>query len=200
MQLYGKHIHEGDFSLSSLPTLPSAVKFVSIEGHEDRQLSDLALHRHDLSFVTDCLRELNATSSDFLRSALWQLAVITFIKCFVGSSARIQLDASAIFGKTPSAMEAYRYIKNLRDKHFVHDENAYSQCVPALAIGDGTKGYNIEKVIALSSTGVTLDQSTFNKLDLAAIHRASPATRMRAATCGHAPFKKNRTNLDNYPI
>ena len=111
MQLYGKHIHEGDFSLSSLPTLPSAVKFVSIEGHEDRQLSDLALHRHDLSFVTDCLRELNATSSDFLRSALWQLAVITFIKCFVGSSARIQLDASAIFGKTSGAMEAYRYIK-----------------------------------------------------------------------------------------
>jgi len=167
MEQYESRVRAGDYQLNHIPTLPDAIKFVRIDGPRARQLADLALHESDLQRVLSMLEELNAATSDFVKMALWQLAVITFIKCFVGGSARIQLSDSVIYGKTPGAMDAFRYLKNIRDKHFVHDENAYAQCVPAAAINDGSKSYNIEKIIAFTSTGVTLDQSGYNNLHLA---------------------------------
>jgi hypothetical protein len=64
-------------------------------------------------------------------------------------------------------MAVFRYFKDLRDKHFVHDENSYTQCTPAAALNDGQKDFKIEKILAVKATGVTLDQANFANLELA---------------------------------
>jgi hypothetical protein len=166
MEDYGSFMHEGEKPLPLIPQLPDAVKFVSLKGKLARQIAHYALHKYDLEFVLETLREINSASSEVVTRALWHIAIITFIKCFVGGSARIRLDEKRIFKGT--AMQVFRYFDALRNKHVVHDENSYTQCIPCAALNDGGKSFKIEKIIAVASEGVTLEQANFANLELAA--------------------------------
>lgn len=167
MDEYGKILHLGDMPLTKVEGLPDAKRFVKLDGHLAKQIAHLALHKWDLEFVLEALQQINTTENELVKEALWEIAIIRFIKCFVGGSGRIQLDAHAILSKTRGAMAVFRYFKDLRDKHFVHDENSYTQCTPAAALNDGQKDFKIEKILAVEATGVTLDQANFANLELA---------------------------------
>jgi hypothetical protein len=87
-----------------------------------------------------------------------------FIKCFTGNSARIRLNENEIYKGEALGKQAFDYFKKLRDKHVVHDENAYTQCIPMAAINAGNKSYKVEKILTISIIGETLEQGNYQNL------------------------------------
>jgi hypothetical protein len=147
---------------------PDAVKVVQIDGPKAKRLADLALHRSDLQFADACLDTINTVPGvpDVLREALWRSAIVHFVKCFGGASARFQLSAERIYKGEPEGLVAFRNFRDLRNKHFVHDENSYSQSLPGAVLNKGDKEYKVEKIVCLRIRGETLKQGTFSDLKL----------------------------------
>jgi hypothetical protein len=154
--------------------VPDAVMLVEIGGNKARQAADLMLHKKDLDFCLGCLDELAIVPPErtLIRQALWRAAIIHFVKCFTGNSARIMLSGQRIF-KGGDALAGFTYLKNLRDKHFVHDESSYGQCIAGAAINNGQKSFKVEKVICLPFIMETLDHNSSTMLrDLANLTRS----------------------------
>lgn len=147
--------------------VPDAVALVSIRGHKAQRLSDLALHQSDLKFALEALETLSAPGcSIFVQEALWRAAIIHYIKCF-GDSSRFSLSESKLYKSSPpEALEAFRYFKELRNRHISHDENSYAQSIPGAAINNGKKDYKIEKIMCLSFHAQTLEQANYSNLHL----------------------------------
>jgi len=112
---------------------PDAVKVIAVEGWRSKRLADLALHKDDLEFADSCLDAINVSPEEpfVIREALWRSAIVHFMKCFGDSGARFQLSSVKILnGELPEVSMAFEYFKDLRNKHFVHDENSYAQSLP----------------------------------------------------------------------
>jgi hypothetical protein len=147
---------------------PDAVKVVTINGPEAKRVADLFLHKEDLEFADACLDAINQMPENpvVAREALWRSAIVHFMKCF-GSSARFQLSAAKIYkGEPPEALMGFEYFKDLRNKHFVHDENSCAQSIPGAVLNNGTKSYKIEKVVCFAAIGATLEQGNYGNLKL----------------------------------
>lgn len=163
MEPFGISWREGRLHIEGVP---DAIKLVEIRGKKAKRLAHLALHRSDLDFAASCLEAINASDNEVIRASLWRSAVIFYIKCFVGGSQRSQIHASEIYKGDKSGQEIFQQFKHLRDKHFIHDENAFSQVTPSAAINSGSKLYKIEKIITLAHHVGTLDQANYNNLIL----------------------------------
>jgi hypothetical protein len=157
---------ESDFRIEGAP--PDAVKAVQIDGREARRLADLALHKSDLEFAIQCLDAINLTHETFwvIREALWRSAIIHFIKCFGNSRARSQLSADKIFKGDTVGIDVFGYFLNLRNKHFIHDENSYAQSIPGALLNKGDKKFKIEKIVCFSAIAETLEQNNYDNLVL----------------------------------
>jgi len=148
---------------------PDAVRLIKLEDKKAQRISALLLHRHDLEFADECLDAINSAPAEppLVRSALWRCAIIHYAKCFGQSAARFPLAFEKIYkGEAPETKLAFDYFKNLRDKHMVHDENAYSQSIPAAVLNGGNKTYKIEKIVSLAIHGETLEQANYANLKL----------------------------------
>jgi len=149
---------------------PDASKVVQIKGQEAKRLASMSLHKEDLDFAESCLDAINLMEGDRvnIRQALWRSAVVNYFKCFDGSSkARTYpLDKGKIFRSDPVGREVHEYFKNLRNKHFVHDENPFSQCLPGAVLTRGDKPYKVEKIVCLNVLSETLTQENFSNLKL----------------------------------
>ncbi len=147
---------------------PDAVKVVAITGPDAKRVADLSLHKVDLDFADACLDAINQVPENPLvaREALWRSAIVHFMKCF-GPSARFQLSAAKIYkGEPPGAKKAFEYFEDLRNKHFVHDENSYAQSIPGAVLNNGAKSYKIEKIVCFAAFGATLEQGNYGNLKL----------------------------------
>ncbi len=149
--------------------IPDAVKLIRLEDSISRRLADLFLHKADLEFADSCLIQINGvpTEPKVIPDALWRCAIIHYMKCFGDSQARFRLGFSQIYkGEPPEALEVFQYFKDLRNKHIVHDENAYAQSIPCAALNKGDKPYKVEKVICLISRFDVLSQENYSNLKL----------------------------------
>ena len=149
---------------------PDAVKVLRITGPKSQRLADLALHKADLNFVLECLAVINQVSGEphVLRQALWQLAIVHFIKCFGQSESRFSLDPKKVYQGDTGAFEPYEYFDSLRNKNLVHDENSYAQCLPAAVLNKKGMDHKIAKIVCLSVIGDTLGQENYSNLHLLA--------------------------------
>ncbi|BEU98644.1 hypothetical protein ACDW_43500 (plasmid) [Acidovorax sp. DW039] len=79
-------------------------------------------------------------------------ALTRLYKCFGHSQSRkaYLLDPQKILGNEPGGMDAFNHYKAERNKHVVHDENAFSQAFIGAAINDGTHSHKVERVISLA--------------------------------------------------
>ena len=146
---------------------PDATKLILLKGKKAERVAHLFLHNRDLTFAADCLEKLNATADPTVRDALWRSAILFYIKCFAGGSRRSSLDEKRIYqGQPPEALQAFRYFKNLRNKHFIHDENPYGQSIPCAGLNGGNKTYKIEKVFTLAIYIETMEQNNYSNLHL----------------------------------
>ena len=147
---------------------PDASKVIRISGPKGRRLSDLALHKSDLDFATHCLDAINKVQDDpaVLRQALWRSAVTHYMKCFGDPGVRFQLDAQDIYKGDADALLAFDYFKHLRNKHLLHDENAYAQGLPGAILNQRGRPYKIAKIVCLSAIAETLVQGNYSNLHL----------------------------------
>jgi hypothetical protein len=147
---------------------PRAAKVIRLKGPKARRLSDLALHQSDLAFAAQCLDAVNAIKTDvpLVRQALWRSAVMHYMKCFGDPGVRFRLSAEKVYDGDARALLAFDYFKNLRNKHLVHDENAYAQAVPGAILNQRDAPYKIEKIVCLSAIAETLVQSNYSNLHL----------------------------------
>lgn len=136
---------------------PDGVKVIGVEGAVARRLGHLALHRSDLEFARECLDAMARLPEDqgLVCGALWRSAVVHYAKCF-GESKKLQ--PAQVHKGCPSAThQAFEFFKSLRNKHIVHDENAYNenaykQSAVGAIINGGNKPFKVEKVISLALT------------------------------------------------
>jgi len=81
--------------------------------------------------------------------------------------ARFQLSREKIYkNEPPQAKLVFDYFQNLRNKHVVHDENAYSQSIPGAVLNKGDKPYKIEKILCFGAHSNTLEQGNYANLKL----------------------------------
>jgi len=149
---------------------PDAVKVLRITGPMSQRLADLALHRADLDFGLECLVAINRRPEEayVVRQALWRSAIVHFIKCFGQSDSRFSLDAKKVYKGDSGAPEPFAFFESLRNKHLVHDENSFAQCLPGAVLNKKGLDHKIAKIVCLSMIGDTLNQDNYNNLHLLA--------------------------------
>ncbi len=154
----GKGFHIEDF--------PDAVKLIALKDGRSKRLADLALHHSDLKYVIDCLNEINNLGEDchIVRTSLWQSSITQFIKCFGENKSRFNLDLQKVFKNDIGAIEAFYGIKALRNKHIVHDENSYSQCISGAVLNADYSSFKVAKIICFAATIDTLSQDFWSNL------------------------------------
>jgi hypothetical protein len=147
---------------------PDAVKVLRIAGPKSRRLADLALHKADLDFALECLAAINQVPEEpyVLRQALWRSSIVHFIKCFGQSESRFSLDPKKVYKGDTGAFEPYEYFESLRNKHLIHDENSYAQCLPGFVLNKKGMDHKIAKIVCLSVIGDTLTQDNYSNLHL----------------------------------
>jgi len=151
---------------------PDAVKVVQITGEKAKRLADLTLHRTDLKFAIGFLEGINlvAEESEWLRKGLWHSAIVNFMKCFGKSKSRVPLDYKKVYKGERVGKDVFLYFKNLRNKHVVHDENAYTQSHPGAIINKKSCDHQIAKIICVAFIGVALDQAAYSNLHTSITH------------------------------
>lgn len=154
---------------------PDAVKLISISDlvpNRSRELSDIASCRLDLVFAKACLDSLRTAQnpSPVLQDALWRGAIIYYCKCFAQRGSRRPLPYTKILPVIPDSeaqpREIHKYFLALRNRHLVHDENAWLQVLAGAVVAAPGKGYNIEKIICAGFQGQTFDGANFGNLYL----------------------------------
>lgn len=153
-----------------LQGFPEAEHVGALSGSRAGQIADLALHLQDLSYAREALDELFANRADesVVQDALWRSALVAYFKCFQRSAARgVLLDpAQTLDGEPPEARQAHDHLKALRNKHVVHDENAWSQAIVAAVINRAGSDVKVARVAMVSIRGRSLTQETANGLRL----------------------------------
>lgn len=149
---------------------PNAIKVVRVTGPKSQRLADLALHKADLDFALESLAAINQAPEEpyVLRQALWRSAIVHFIKCFGQSESRFSLDAKKVYKGDPGAAEPFAFFESLRNKHLVHDENSFAQCLPGAVLNKPGMDHKVAKIVCLSVIGDTLSQDNYNNLHLLA--------------------------------
>ncbi len=147
---------------------PDAAKVIRLDGHKAKRLADLALHRSDLAFAMACLEGINQIPAEqpVLREGLWRSAIVHLMKCYGRSDSRFSLDVKRVLNSDLDGKEVFKFFHNLRDKHLVHDSNAYAQCLPGAILNKEGMDHKIAKIICMSFHSQTLDQSAFGNLHL----------------------------------
>jgi hypothetical protein len=145
---------------------PNAVKVFSITDERGKRLSDLALHKADLEYCLSCLNQINQNSNNLIRRTLWEIAIIYFMKCFGNSESRFSLSFDKIFKNDNGPKKAFDYFKDLRNKHFIHDENSYSQSLTGVILNKETEEKKIAKIVTTIIESQTLEQDNYSNLTL----------------------------------
>jgi hypothetical protein len=105
----------------------NALQPAQLSGHLAKRVADLSLHQYDLSF---CERILKNYGSRFVGEyndpllALWIAVTTKFFSCF-RDSARSQLNENKVYKSNSKALENFKLLLALRNKHIVHDENSH---------------------------------------------------------------------------
>jgi hypothetical protein len=153
---------------------PNAVKVLKLDVPRARLVADLLLHQADLDFALRCVNGINLVPEEpvELREGLWRSAIVHFIKCFGKNKSRFSLALKQVYKGDLEALAAFRYFKNLRDKHVVHDENAFSQCLPSAILNRQGFTPKVARIWCLKGKLEILTQGAYGNLHLL-ITRAS---------------------------
>lgn len=150
---------------------PQAERVVRVSDRLAHRLADLSLHRDDLTYAKQCLNaisRLNTETPDapVVQKALYRIAIVYLFKCFGNSVSRSSIDPRKIYGpEGPVALEVFEYFKVVRDKHLVHDENAYTQSHPGAIINKVGNAKTVEMVVCLNLAVQIVQQESFENLN-----------------------------------
>ena len=161
------HIDGDKVFVDGLPE--NAVKVISFAGllpRQSRELSSVTAHRLDLTFARRCLTLINETENDDIRQALWRSAATHYAKCFAqakNTNERKPLHPERIL-EPGEARRIHRYFTSLRNKHLIHDVNAWLQVPASAVITAPDTGSNVADIICTTFEGDSLNQPNYNNL------------------------------------
>ena len=164
---YGVRIDGDKMFVDGLPG--DAVKvifFAELLPRQARELSSVTAHRLDLAFARKCLELINETENDGVCQALWRSAATHYAKCFAQAKStdeRKPLHPDKVL-EPGDARKIHRYFTSLRNKHLIHDVNAWLQVPAGAVIAAPGKGFNIEDVICTTLEGNSLNESNYSNL------------------------------------
>ncbi|MGM9515960.1 hypothetical protein ACS5PK_17050 [Roseateles sp. DB2] len=151
---------DGDYL--RLEDYPDAAALVEIDGPRVPLLQSLSLHRVDLTLAGAALGFIAEHSAQGpLREVLWYSAVARYFKCFQRSESRIRLEPDEVFSEADHARGTFKYFKDLRNKHLLHDENAYSQCLVGAVINQRQAQQKIADVVSIAVNANSADQGHY---------------------------------------
>lgn len=180
-----------------LEGFPDAVAYIRVTSQDGELASSLMLHRNDLELALACLEEINKSDGDTLREALWRTAVAQFFKCFQKSEARRKLDAPDVYGaEPPIALEVFDFFKNLRDKHLLHDENLFAECVTGAVVNPRDQPVKIAKVVSIALLAKTLDQESWNNMHMLVAGALQWTKREYESVCGRITGELEQRRYD----
>ncbi|ULP45931.1 hypothetical protein [Mycolicibacter virginiensis] len=171
VELSGIRVHPADSTGNNLiefQGVPETTKAVRVPEDLAKRLTDLALHRIDLSAAWEFLDELDrhrpATSDappTSTATAIWHSALNTAMKCFLSSNARQKLSPDSIFGGTGPERETFDWLRHLRNKNIAHDDNDWMQAHPIAFIAQlGCEPKVIDVRCAVLQMATTCDENT----------------------------------------
>ena len=122
---------EADQVVATIPPGAGEAPFGLPDEPQQQWIESLALHHGDLimagAAIAHGLRAGEDAASWVIKDVLFFSAVSRFIKCFQGSKSRKELKAEAVFAGHSTRMSWFKLFRSLRNKHHIHDENAYDQ-------------------------------------------------------------------------
>jgi hypothetical protein len=153
-------------SVARIEGYPDAAKVIMVTGANCRNLADLSLHDADLQFALESLDALNEEGMpSHVRESLWRSAIVHFFKCFQHSKSRKLLDGKTIYASAaPEVTANFEFLKKLRNKHLVHDENPFAQCAIGAILNNGKKDLKIARVFAANFFLATLNPDRVSQL------------------------------------
>jgi hypothetical protein len=159
---------DGKFHIGGIPEAAKLIAIPPLPRDLARRYVDLILHHSDLRFAQECLDALSSQQATvpLIAEALWQSAIVRYCKCFGKPGAtRAALPYSKIL---PAGMprDVHRYFIDLRNKHLVHDENAWTQATPMAIIAAEGGNDKIEEVVCSNIAAVTRSTTNVSNLRL----------------------------------
>lgn len=147
-----------------------ASKLVAVSGltpELERTLADYTLHLADLRSARACIDHLcrPETTEPVIRDALWQSAIMHYTKCF-DQSAKVRTMKLAVSDYLPEGLprEIHEYFRHMRNKHLVHDENAYTDLAVGAVLAQPGSVSSVLEVIAVHIEGNTLEDANIRNL------------------------------------
>lgn len=173
---------------------PSNTRTVTVSTPTSSAARDMHLHRQDLEAVRNMLDAArDEATPEKLRGYLWNSAISTYCKCFQASNSRARLRVDEVLAGLPeNARKAFDYFMNLRNKHLLHDDNAYSQARVAAVVCADSEQAPIAGLHVLTFTADTLDESHFVSFQMLLSH-----TTYWASAKGESLLKAVRDELAN---
>ncbi|WP_199515979.1 hypothetical protein [Nucisporomicrobium flavum] len=146
---------------------PDAVKLAVLSDREARRLAHLALHRQDLEFAHQCAITLRNSPDqpEVIKQSLLRSSVTTWAKCFGNSRSRFSLSLQRIYSAGVQRDVANHYLA-MRNKHFIHDENPFSQAQAGVVVAPPATKPQVQKVVCLSMVGLIGGDSDVTNIGL----------------------------------
>lgn len=181
-----------------LEGFPDAVALLRVKTPDGAVASSLMLHRHDLELASACLEQINRTDEQTSRNALWRTAIAELFKCFQDSSARTRLRARDIYAaEPPLALEVFEFFKDLRNKHLLHDENLYAECVTGAVLNGRDQSVKIARVVSIGLVADTLDQANWSNVRTLVERALQWVKDEYERTCGRITSDLERRSYDD---
>ena len=167
MQRYRIELMGDKFHIDGFPDAAKLIAISPLVKYLPQQLADMILHHADLRFAKECLEAISSPAADspLVAEALWRSAIVHYCKCFgEHGSARARLPYSKFL---PAGLprDIHKYFMDLRNKHLVHDVNAWTQATPMAVVGPAGKVDKIEEVICTKITGETRNTANIRNLE-----------------------------------
>lgn len=121
-------IVQGDFAENSIPIdIPS-------DNINKNKFIYLFLNKADIEKGIDYLRCISIDKSRLENEALFIAGLNNCVKCFQKNESRGHLNSSTVFKTNKELGKCFNRFLNLRNKHFVHDDNGMLQATAFLLV------------------------------------------------------------------
>jgi hypothetical protein len=156
---------DGKFQIDGFPDAVKVIAISPLVKHLPEQLADMVLHHADLRFAKGCLEAMASPGAAPLAAeALWRCAIVHYCKCFGehgGSRARLPYSK---FLPDGLPRNVHRHFMDLRNKHLIHDVNAWTQASPMAVVGPEGGEEKIRDVICVRIEGITQNAGDIRNL------------------------------------
>lgn len=145
---------------------PDAERLVRLDPGDEKAMADLHLHRVDLDRTQRCLECLfEGPVEELVAEALWTTALVGFFKCFMHSASREKLVFEDVYaGQEDIVRVVFDYLKALRNKHVVHDENAWNDALPGAVVNKEGVEPKIAQVVCTTIVGSHMEDGNLSNL------------------------------------